>query len=108
VSNTSNVLVVPWPEFPLNPVLPALRIALLLFLALSLMLSWEEVSMKRTWRAVLPASAVLLVVVMMSSGCGGGGGTVGNTQPPTNAMLTITGTSGSVKHQLSLSLTVNH
>jgi hypothetical protein len=109
VSNTSNVLVVPWPEFPLTPMLPALRIALPLLLALlMLLLSWKEVAKKRSLRTRLTALAVLLIGVMLSSGCAGGGGSGENHQPPTNATLTISGTSGSVKHQLCLSLTVNH
>ena len=110
VSNTANVAVLPWPEFPLNPPLPVSRIALPLFLILLMMLFWsKEFPKQRCVAAHLSAlAAALLIVLMMSSGCAGRGSSAVNNQPPTNAMLTITGTSGSVKHQLNLSLTVNH
>jgi centrosomal CEP192-like protein len=108
VSNTSNVLVVPWLESPLAPMLPASRMALRLFLTLlMILLSWKEVAKERAVTARLSGLAVLLIV-MMASGCAGGGSSVLNSQPPTNATLTITGASGTVKHKLDLSLSVNH
>jgi hypothetical protein len=46
--------------------------------------------------------AIFMATSLLVSGCGGG------MAPPTNATLTITGTSGGLSRTLPLSLTVNH
>jgi hypothetical protein len=110
VSNTAYVVVPPWPQFQGRPILPALRIALPLFVALLMVLFWRNaVAEKRPARALLPTLAVFLFGVMFIYGCGsysGGGG--GGTKPPTNATLTVTGSSGGVSRTVTLSLTINH
>jgi len=110
VSNTAYVVVPPWPQFRGRPILPGLRIALPLFLAVLMVLLWRKaVAEKRPARALLPALTVFLFSVMFFYGCGGGyGGGGGGTKPPTNATLTITGSSGGVNRTLTLSLTINH
>jgi hypothetical protein len=55
-------------------------------------------------KRLLPGFAILLFVLFSFNGCGGDGG----GRPPTNATLTITGSSGSLKRTLNLSLTINH
>ena len=48
--------------------------------------------------------ALLFFSMLYGAGCGGGGG----TQPPTNAVLKVTGTSSGVNRSINLNLTVNH
>jgi hypothetical protein len=81
------------------PVLMALVMVLLAGLAIA------GVRQKRN--VLVPALAVLLLSLAYLGGCGGGGGG-GGTKPPTNATLTVTGTSSGVNRTLALSLTINH
>ena len=57
-------------------------------------------------RCLVPAMAVLFLCVLYSAGCGGGGG--GGPQPPTNAVLKVTGTSSGVNRTVNVNLTVTH
>ena len=62
-------------------------------------------------RALVPAMAILFFCVLYSAGCGGGGSGGsggGGPQPPTNAVLKVTGTSSGVNRTVNLNLTVNH
>jgi hypothetical protein len=56
--------------------------------------------------------ALMLLAIGLIAGmvaCGGKAGSGGPiTRPPTNATLTVTGTSGSQSANISLSLTINH
>ncbi|HEY6972555.1 MAG TPA: Ig-like domain repeat protein, partial [Candidatus Angelobacter sp.] len=59
-----------------------------------------------------PKQRVLLVlglfVIAGIASCGGGGGSTPIQRPPTNATLTVTGTSGSNSSSIMLNLTVTH
>jgi hypothetical protein len=61
-----------------------------------------------TRRALVPAMAILFFCMLYSAGCGGAGSGGGGPQPPTNAVLKVTGTSSGVNRTVNLSLTVNH
>jgi Beta-propeller repeat len=106
VSNTINAMVLPWPTTPSIPGFPWPRGALLLLAGIAVMLFMRRAyhTGRQTWR-LLPGFAILLFVLPSFNGCGGGGG---GGRPPTNATLTITGSSGSLKRTLNLSLTINH
>jgi hypothetical protein len=111
VSNTANVMLVPQPYFRGIPGMPN-SYALLIFPMLLFVL-WA-VSHGRTSsyarRVLVPAMAILFFCVLYSAGCGGGsgGGGGGGPQPPTNAVLKVTGTSSGVNRTVNLNLTVNH
>jgi hypothetical protein len=59
-------------------------------------------------RQLVPTMALLFFCMLYGAGCGGGGGGGGGTQPPTNAVLKLTGTSSGVNRSINLNLTVNH
>ena len=62
---------------------------------------------QRRRRVPLLAGAVLLAAIAMSCGGGGGGNTASNPGTLKGTYgLTVTGTSGTLQHQTSLSLTV--
>jgi hypothetical protein len=105
VSNTTNAMVLPWPTTPRIPGFPWPRQGLLLLAGMAVFLFARRAyrTGRQTWR-LLPGFAVPLFVLLSLNGCGGGGG----GRPPTNATLAITGSSGSLKHTLNLSLTINH
>jgi hypothetical protein len=105
VSNTTNAMVLPWPTMPGIPGFPWPRGALLLLAGMAVVLFARSAyrTGRQTCRLML-GFAVFLLVLLSLNGCGGGGG----GRPPTNATLTIIGSSGSVKHTLNLSLTINH
>jgi Beta-propeller repeat/Abnormal spindle-like microcephaly-assoc'd, ASPM-SPD-2-Hydin len=105
VSNTTDAMVLPWPTMPGIPGFPWPRGALLLLAGMAVVLFARSAyrTGRQTWRLML-GFAVFLLVLLSLNGCGGGGG----GRPPTNATLTIIGSSGSVKHTLNLSLTINH
>jgi hypothetical protein len=52
--------------------------------------------------------ALLVLSLGYLSGCGGGGGGGPIAKPPTNATITVTGTSSGVNRALPVSLTINH
>jgi hypothetical protein len=105
VSNTVNAMVLPWPTTPGIPGFPSPRGELLLFAWMAVMLFVRSASRTcHQTKRLLPGFAILLFVLFTFNGCGGGGG----GRPPTNATLTITGSSGSLKRTLNLSLTINH
>ncbi|HKW33377.1 MAG TPA: choice-of-anchor D domain-containing protein, partial [Candidatus Acidoferrum sp.] len=109
VDNTSNVMLVPQPLFRGIPGVPssyALMVLPLLLIALGAVRPGMSNHYAR--RILMPAMAVLFFCVLFSAGCGGGGGGGGGHQPPTNAVLKVTGTSNGVNRTLSLNLTVNH
>jgi hypothetical protein len=105
VSDTSSAMVLPWPTNPGIQGFPLLCQSLLLLDGIVVLLLMRSASRtgRQTWGR-LPGFAVLLFVLLSFNGCGGGGG----GRPPTNATLTITGSSGSLKRTLNLSLTINH
>jgi len=77
-------------------------------LAVLMLLFWRKaVAEKRPARILVPALTVFLFGVMFLYGCNGGYGG-GGTKPPTNATLTITGSSSGVSRTITLSLTINH
>jgi len=109
VSNTANVMLMPQPHFRPVPRVPS-SYALLL-LPLLLFAFWTArhgANHSYARRVLVPAMAVLLIGVLYSAGCTGGGGGGGGHQPPTNAVLKVTGTSSGVNRSVNLNLTVNH
>ena len=108
VNNTANAMTLPMKN-PLGvPRLPMrFGIPLVTLLAMMLMLAIVGIRTGQVKRVAVPAFALLLLSIGCMSGCGGGGGG-GGTKPPTNATITVTGTSGGVNRMLPLSLTINH
>ena len=108
VSNTANVMLVPKPHFR---GIPGVRNSYgLLVLPMLLFAFWSlrsRASNSYARRVLVPAMAVLFFCLLYSTGCGGGGGG-GGPQPPTNAVLKVTGTSSGVNRTVNLNLTVNH
>ena len=104
VSNTSRVMILPFGKAPGIPRFPAVFSAMALLL---LLLAWlvrrSGLASKRLVRVAAPvALAVCSATWLLVSGCGGG------SAPPTNATLTITGTSSGVTRTEPVSITVNH
>lgn len=108
VGNTSNVMLVPQTPFRGVPGLPN-AFSLIGFPILLFVIWMARPGAKHCYarRLLVPAMAGLLFCVLYSAGCGGGSGG-GGPQPPTNAVLKITGASSGVNRTLSLNLTVNH
>jgi hypothetical protein len=108
VNNTSNAMTLPMMN-PLGVPRSPMRfgIPLVTLLAMMLMLAIVGIRTGQVKRLAVPAFALLLLSIGCMSGCGGGGGG-GGTKPPTNATITVTGTSGGVNRMLPLSLTINH
>jgi hypothetical protein len=109
VNNTANALTLPLMDPPSVPQLPIrFGIPLASVLALMLLLAWVGIKTGQTKRLAIPAMALLLSSIGYMSGCGGGPGGGPIVKPPTNATITVTGTSGGVNRALPLSLTINH
>jgi len=108
VSNTSGAFVTPWIQPPDSPDWPAGRIRVpVLALAMALLTGLAIAATRRRRGLLAPALAGLLFSLAYIGGCGGGGG--GPTlRPPTNATITVTGTSSGVNRTQELSLTINH
>lgn len=103
VSNTSSVMTLHltpgMPELPVRyRILPVSALALVLvFVCVAIVAGQAK-------RLRVPALFVLLLSLGYVSGCSHGGG----AKPPTNATITVTGTSSGANRTLALSLTVNH
>jgi len=104
VSNTSHVWVIPLIHVPGIPGFPVAFGALaLLCLFASLLIARSGLASKLIVRVAAPVGlAVFAATWLAISGCGG------RPAPPTNATLTITGTSSSVTRTLPVNITVNH
>ena len=108
VNNTANVLIPTTPVFPRTPSMPPMPFVLLLLsMTIAFLVAWRFFTGVRSVRIFLPVAAALFFSLVYASGCGGGGGGP-VVKPPTNATITITGSSGTVSRTLNLSLTVNH
>jgi hypothetical protein len=109
VNNTGNALTLPLLEPPSVPQLPIrFGIPLVYVLALMFLLAWVGLYIRQTKRLAIPALALLILSLGCLSGCGGGGGGGPIVKPPTNATITVQGTSAGVNRTLPLSLTINH
>jgi VCBS repeat protein/centrosomal CEP192-like protein/ASPM-SPD-2-Hydin domain-containing protein len=111
VNNTANALMPPSPLFLRAPWMPWMRLVLsLLSMIMTSLLIRRFFAGVRPVRILVPVAAALFFSLVYVSGCGGGGGGGGGpvVKPPTNATLTITGSSGTVNRTVNLSLTVNH
>jgi hypothetical protein len=109
VNNTANALTLPLLEPPSVPQLPIrFGIPLVYVLALMFLLAWVGLYIRQTKRLAIPALALLILSLGCLSGCGGGGGGGPIVKPPTNATITVQGTSAGVNRTLPLSLTINH
>lgn len=107
VGNTSNVMLVPQAPFRGIPGLPS-GFVLMVFPILLFVIWVARPGHRYARRLLVPAMAVLFFCVLYSAGCGGGTGGGGGPQPPTNAVLKITGTSSGVNRSVNLNLTVTH
>ncbi|HMD07447.1 MAG TPA: FG-GAP-like repeat-containing protein [Candidatus Acidoferrum sp.] len=109
VNNTANALMLPLLEPPSVPQLPIrFGIPLVCVLVLMFLPAWVGIYRRQTKRLAIPALALLILSLSYLSGCGGGGGGGPIVKPPTNATITVQGTSGGVNRTLPLSLTINH
>jgi Beta-propeller repeat len=106
VSNTSSVMLTPFERVPGIPRFPAAvfsAMGLLLLLLAWWLVRQSGLAGKRLVRVAAPvALAACAATWLLVSGCGAG------SAPPTNATLTITGTSSGVTRTLPVSITVNH
>ena len=104
LSNTSSVRVIPFVHVPGIPGFPVVFGGLvLLYLLASMLIARSGLASKRLVRMAVSVSlAVFTAIWLVISGCGGG------AAPPTNATLTIAGTSSSVTRTLPVNVTVNH
>lgn len=108
VGNTANVMLVPQP-FLRVPGLPTSYVFLIFPVLLLAYWTARGRSERIARRCLVPAMAVLFLCVLYSAGCGGGGGGGGGgPQPPTNAVLKVTGTSSGVNRTVNVNLTVTH
>ena len=109
VNNTADAQTLPLLELPSVPQLPMrFGIPLVSVLAMMLLLAWVGIKTGQTKRLRIPALALLVLSLGYLSGCGGGGGGGPIAKPPTNATITVTGTSSGVNRALPVSLTINH
>ena len=109
VNNTANALTLPLLEPPSVPQFPIrFGISLVYVLALMFLLAWGGLYIRQTKRLAISALALLILSLGYLSGCGGGGGGGPIVKPPTNATITVQGTSAGVNRTLPLSLTINH
>jgi hypothetical protein len=105
LSNTSSVMILPFGKAPGIPRFLAVFsvVALLLVLLAWWLVRQSSLASNRLVRVGAPvALAVSAATWLLVSGCGGG------PAPPTNATLTITGTSNGVTRTEPVSITVNH
>lgn len=105
VSNTSSVMILPFGKVPGTPRIPAVFSAMALLL--SLLACWlvrrSGLASSRLVQVAAPLALVVCAATwLLASGCGGG------SAPPTNATLTITGTSSGVTRTEPVTITVNH
>jgi len=106
VGNTANVMLVPQSHFRGTPGASSSYALLIFSMLLVLWAASHGKTSSYARRVLVPAMAVLFFCVLYSAGCGGGGG--GGPQPPTNAVLKVTGTSSGVSRTVNLNLTVTH
>ena len=106
VNNTATAMTRPIMDRPapqwatarfMSPLLPTFVVILLL--------AGLAMAQRCRQHVLVPTLAVFLLSIVPLTGCGGGGP---NVRPPTNATITVTGTSSGVTRTLSLSITVNH
>jgi hypothetical protein len=104
VSNTSRAVLFPFVHGPGASRFPAAVAALVpLFLLASIFTLRINLSHRRPVRVVATVGLVIFMGTwLLANGCGGG------PAPPTNATLTIAGTSGGLSRTVQLTLTVNH
>ena len=105
VVTTSNAMAPPPPKAPLDP-LNLLRLLLLGMTAVLLTLVTRAASKRRLGQA-LGFAAVALLVGTLCAGCSTGSGMKSKGTPIGAHQVTITGTSGSTTHNISVLLTVN-
>jgi hypothetical protein len=105
VSNTFNAMVTPPIQMSYAPASPMASATLaLLFILAAMLIRRADFASSHRRRLHAPALVVLVLGLLYANACGGGPAVL----PPTNATLTVTGTSGGVSRTLSLNLTVNH
>jgi hypothetical protein len=104
VSNTSSAALLPFVHGPGASRFPVAVVALAPFFLLGSMLTLRvNLSRRLSVRVVTTVGlAIFMAMWLLAIGCGGG------AAPPTNATLTIAGTSGGLTRSLPLSLTVDH
>jgi large repetitive protein len=109
VTTTASTLVPPGPNG--GPPPPGGFAVSYWWVVLMLLTGSIALALKRRRRVPLLAGAVLMAAIALSCGGGGGGATTGgsnSTGTPTGSYLvTVKGTSGSVSHQATVTLTVH-
>jgi hypothetical protein len=111
VNNTADAQTLPLMDQPNVPqLLIRFGIPLACVLAMMLLLACVGIKTGQTKRlaVAVPALALLILSLGYLSGCGGGGGGGPIVKPPTNATITVTGSSSGVNRALPVSLTINH
>jgi hypothetical protein len=106
VGNTSNVMLLPQTHFRYIP--GAWNRNSLMFFPILIFALWAArrgTSHLLARRQLVLKSAVLFFCMLYGAGCGGGSSSI---QPPTNAVLKVTGTSSGVNRTVNLNLTINH
>jgi len=110
VNNTADAQTLPLMDQPNVPqLLIRFGIPLACVLAMMLLLACVGIKTGQTKRlAVAVPALALLIFLGYLSGCGGGGGGGPIVKAPTNATITVTGSSSGVNRALPVSLTINH